>query len=61
MQLALRGIRLGVPEALQRCHLAWTMRLFYKLFHRPIRRNLLGPRPCLTLFKLYKLGYYLTT
>ena len=48
-------------QRLQRCHLTWAMRLFYKLFHRPIRRDLLGPRPCLTIFKLYKLGYYLTT
>ena len=46
---------------LRRWHLSGAVRLFYKLFHRPMRRNLLGPRPCLTLFKLYKLGYYLIT
>ena len=45
---------------LQRWHLAWAVRLFYKIFRRPMRHNLLGPHPNLTLFSLYKLGYFLT-
>ena len=45
---------------LQRWHLAGAVRLFYRMFRRPMRRNLLGPHPNLTLFSLYKLGYFLT-
>ena len=36
------------------------IRLFHWLFGSLIRRNLCGQRPNLLLFKLYKLGYYLS-
>ncbi|MBR1767981.1 MAG: glycosyltransferase family 2 protein [Prevotella sp.] len=36
------------------------IRLFHRLFGSLIRRNLCGPHPSLQLFKLYKLGYYLS-
>lgn len=36
------------------------IRLFHWLFGSLIRRNLCGPHPSLQLFKLYKLGYYLS-
>jgi len=39
---------------------ALVLRLFYKLFHRNIERNLTGRKPRLFLFDLYKLGYYST-
>lgn len=38
--------------------LGWAMRLFHSLFGRLIRKNLLSAKPSLTLFSLYKLGYY---
>lgn len=43
---------------LRACHLVWAVTLFHKLFHRLIRRNLVGDRPSLLLFNIYKLGYY---
>jgi len=36
------------------------LRLFYKLFHCSIERNLTGSKPSLFLFDLYKLGFYST-
>lgn len=36
------------------------LRLFYKLCHRIIERNLTSGKPSLFLFDLYKLGYYST-
>lgn len=36
------------------------LRLFYKLCHRFIERNLTGRKPSLFLFDLYKLGFYST-
>jgi hypothetical protein len=39
---------------------AFILRLFYKLFHRIIERNLTGSKPNLFLFDLYKLGFYST-
>jgi hypothetical protein len=36
------------------------IRLSHRLFGTLIRRNLCGQRPNLLLFKLYKLGYYLS-
>ena len=37
----------------------WLIRLWHWLFGAIERRNLCGSRPCLSLFKLYRLGYYL--
>lgn len=35
------------------------IRLFHKLFGRLERRNLCGNRPSITIFKLYRLGYFI--
>jgi hypothetical protein len=36
------------------------LKLFYKLFHRSIERNLTGRKPSLFWFDMYKLGFYST-
>ena len=51
---------MGAVNKLQRWHLTWAMRLFYKLFRKPMRANLLSHHPNLFIFKLYKLGYFLS-
>lgn len=38
----------------------WAIRLFFRLFRKPIRQNLLSPHPSLFWFSMYKLGYYAT-
>ena len=38
----------------------WLMRLWHHMFGAIERRNLCGSRPYLLVFKLYRLGYYLT-
>lgn len=38
----------------------WAIRLWHKLFGSMERKKLCGQKPSLKLFKLYKLGYYLT-
>lgn len=40
--------------------LTWAMRLFFRLFKEPMRRNLLSKNPSLWCFSVYKLGYYST-
>lgn len=49
---------LAAVHQLQRWHLTWVIRFFYRLFRKPIRANLLSQHPLLPLFQLYKLGYY---
>ena len=44
---------------LRRWHLAPACALAFRLLHRPLRHNLLSAHPSLTLFSLYKLGYFL--
>jgi len=39
-------------------HLLWAVKAFHALFSGILRRNLLGKHPSLTLFSIYKLGYY---
>lgn len=46
------GIHLGLVEA--------ALRTWHRLFGKLERRSLCGRHPNLTVFKLYKLGYYLT-
>ena len=46
------GIHLGIVRS--------AIRLWHRLFGSLERRNLCGKRPSLTVFKLYKLGYFLT-
>ena len=36
----------------------WAIRLAFRLCRKPMRRNLLSANPSLTVFSLYKLGYY---
>lgn len=50
----------GAAYKLKRLHLTWAMRLFYKLFRKPMHANLLSHHPNLFIFKLYKLGYFLS-
>ena len=38
----------------------WLIRLWHRLFGAQERRNLCGFRPHLSLFKIYRLGYYLS-
>ena len=38
----------------------WLMRLWHHVFGATERRNLCGSRPYLLVFKLYRLGYYLS-
>ena len=38
----------------------WLIRLWHQLFGQIERRNLCGSRPYLLVFKLYRLGYYLS-
>ena len=38
----------------------WLMRLWHRVFGATERRNLCGSRPYLFVFKLYRLGYYLS-
>ena len=42
---------------LKRWRIVWLVSLGYKLFRRPIERNLLGNNPSMKLFGFYKLGY----
>ena len=49
----------NTANRLKQYHLTWLVRLFYCTFYKPIRHNLLGSRPNLTLFSFYKLGYFL--
>ena len=41
----------------KRYHLNYTLSTFYKFFKSPLRRNLLGDNPNITLLQLYRLSY----
>jgi len=43
---------------IERLHLTWALRLLMRLFGKSICKNLVGIRPNLRLFQLYKLGFY---
>ena len=43
---------------LQSLHMLWAMRLFFWLLSSQIKKNLLGKKPSLFWFSVYKLGYY---
>lgn len=49
----------NTANKLQRWHLAGIYRYVFKVSSNCMRRNLLGQRPNLTIFSLYKLGYFL--
>ena len=38
----------------------WLIRLWHRMFGATEKRNLCGSRPLLSLYQLYRLGYYLT-
>ena len=38
----------------------WLIRLWHRLFGATEKRNLCGSRPLLSLYQLYRLGYFLT-
>ena len=42
---------------LEKCGMLWVPRLVWRLFHEPMKRNLLGNKPSLKVFSLYKLCY----
>lgn len=50
---------LDLANRLTRLHLAWSVRLLFRLIKKQLRRNLLGSRPNLYLFSFYRLGYFL--
>ena len=57
--------RIGDSSPVVRCtrrlrsvRLLWAVKLWHRLFSPLERRNLLGNRPSLKVFKMYKLGYY---
>ncbi|MCF0198678.1 MAG: glycosyltransferase [Bacteroidaceae bacterium] len=49
----------NASKRLRSAHVAWLYRLFYRATRGLMRRNLLGRHPSLTVFSLYKLGYFL--
>lgn len=51
---------LQLAERLKNFHLAWLLRIWHKKVGRQERKNLLSDHPSLLVFKLYKLGFYLT-
>jgi len=51
---------LDTANKLRKWHLQGFVAFLFSLFRGPLRKNLLGKRPNLTAFKLYKLGYFMT-
>ena len=47
-------------KTLKKAHLDWTIKIWHMLFKAIEKHNLTGKSPNLTLFKLYKLGYYVS-
>lgn len=43
---------------IKKFHLTPLVSCTYRLFRKPIERNLLSKRPCVKLLQFYKLGYY---
>lgn len=41
----------------KKLHMAWALRILWRMFRKPIEKNLLGINPSLRLFSLYKLCY----
>ena len=59
-QMAAHSRLLVSAQRIERWHLATPARLLFRTTAPLLRRNLLGANPSLTLFDLYKLGYYLS-
>ena len=47
-------------RTLRKLHLVWMVRVWHMLFKAIEKHNLTGKSPNLTLFKLYKLGYFVS-
>lgn len=45
---------LDLTDRLQRFHLLWAAHIFHKLFSGTLKRNLLGNKPSLLLFNIYR-------
>ena len=45
---------------LEKMHIKWLYTVIYTLFKPVMKRNLLGRKPCLFFFDLYRLGYLLS-
>ncbi len=50
---------LNAKRKTDRLHISGAIRLFHKLFGKAIRKNLIGNKPDIRLFNIYKLGFYL--
>ena len=50
---------LTLAEGIHLAPVRWMLRLYFRLCAPLMRRNLCGTRPSLSLFRLYKIGYYL--
>jgi glycosyltransferase involved in cell wall biosynthesis len=51
---------LNYTEMLKKYHLCWAIKLLHKVLGQYEKKNLIGTKPSLTFFKIYKLGYYLS-
>lgn len=51
---------LNCAEKLEKLHLKKGVIALWKITKRILRNNLLGEKPSLTVFKIYKLGYFLS-
>lgn len=53
------GDSVRMVQVMKKCAwMSWAIRLCFKLFKGAMRRNLLSANPSLTVFSIYKLGYY---
>lgn len=51
---------LGMVGRLRSMHMLWLVKLFHRLFRGAELRNLRGSSPSLGVFKLYKLGFFVS-
>lgn len=50
--------QLRIVAIIDKLHIGWAARLLYHLFRKPMRSNLLGSHPNLTILNIYKLTYW---
>ncbi|MCH5178025.1 MAG: glycosyl transferase family 2, partial [Prevotellaceae bacterium] len=51
---------LKMLDRLRRYHALWLLKGVGSILRRPLRRNLCSTHPCVRLFNLYKLLYYVS-
>ena len=56
----LQAVKLTFDSGIHIGSVRGLIRLWHRLFGHLERRNLCGKRPCLKLFNLYRLGYYVS-